>query len=54
MLVQKERESFARGALDRAGVLMTAIDTQLNASITPLEVLARSPNFDGADLADRA
>ena len=51
MLVEKERETFERGALDRVRALMTAIDAELRASITPLEVLARSPAFDGEDLA---
>jgi signal transduction histidine kinase/ActR/RegA family two-component response regulator len=51
MLVQKERESFERGALDSVRALMTAIDAELHASITALEVLARSPRLDQDDLA---
>ena len=50
MLVQRERDSFERGALDRVRALMTAIDAELRASITPLEMLARSPLLDGDDL----
>lgn len=50
MLVQKERDSFERAALDRVGALMTAIDAEMRASITPLEMLARSPLLDGDDL----
>ena len=52
MLVQRERDSFERAALDRVRALMTAIDAELRASITPLEMLARSPALDGADLAE--
>ena len=50
MLVERERDSFERAALDRVRVLMTAIDAELRASITPLEMLARSPALDGDDL----
>lgn len=50
MLVQRERESFERGALDRVRALMTAIDAELRASIIPLEMLARSPTLDRDDL----
>ena len=52
MLVQRERDSFERGALDRVRALMTAIDAELRASITPLEMLARSPTLDRDDLAE--
>ena len=51
MLVQRERDSFERGALDRVRALMTAIDAEFRASITPLEMLARSPALDRDDLA---
>ena len=51
MLVQRERDSFERGAIDRVRALMTAIDAELRASITPLETLARSPALDRDDLA---
>ena len=50
MLVERERDSFERAALDRVRALMTAIDAELRASITPLEMLARSPALDGDDL----
>ena len=52
MLVQRERDSFERGALDRVRALMTAIDAELRASITPLEMLARSPTLDRDDLTE--
>ena len=51
MLVERERDSFERAALDRVRALMTAIDAELRASITPLELLARSPALDRDDLA---
>ena len=51
MLVQRERDSFERGALDRVRALMTAIDAEFRASITPLETLAHSPALDRDDLA---
>ena len=50
MLVERERDSFERAALDRVRALMTAIDAEMRASITPLEMLARSPALDGDDL----
>ena len=50
MLVERERDSFERAALDRVRALMTAIDAELRASITPLEMLARSPALDTDDL----
>ena len=50
MLVQRERDSFERAALNRVGALTTSIDAELRASITPLEMLARSPLLDGDDL----
>jgi signal transduction histidine kinase/ActR/RegA family two-component response regulator len=50
MLVERERDLFERGALDRVRALMTAIDAELRASIIPLEMLARSPTLDRDDL----
>ena len=50
MLVQRERDSFERGALNRVRALMTAIDVELRSSITPLELLSHSPTLDGDDL----
>ncbi|HYC45132.1 MAG TPA: ATP-binding protein [Burkholderiales bacterium] len=50
VLVEREREAFERGALDRVRALMTAIDAELQATITPLQLLARSPTLDGDDL----
>jgi hypothetical protein len=51
LLVEKERETFARGARDRVTAVMTAVDADLKASIAPLEVLARSPSLDTGNLA---
>ena len=51
LLVAKERATFERGARDRVRALMTAIDAQLYAVITPLEVLASSPALGRGDLA---
>jgi signal transduction histidine kinase/CheY-like chemotaxis protein len=50
ILVKKERDIFERGARDRVRALMTAIDAQLRSSITPLELLARSPSLEQDDL----
>ena len=51
LLMQKERQTLERGLRDQARALMTAVDAQLYASITPLEVLALSPSLDRGDLA---
>jgi signal transduction histidine kinase/CheY-like chemotaxis protein len=51
VLVERERATFERGARDRVRALTTAIDAELYAVITPLEVLARSSAFEANDLA---
>jgi hypothetical protein len=38
VLVERERATFERGARDRVRALTTAIDAELHAVITPLEV----------------
>jgi signal transduction histidine kinase/CheY-like chemotaxis protein len=50
VLVERERATFERGARDRVRALTTAIDAELYAVITPLEVLARSPALARDDL----
>lgn len=50
LLVDRERESFERGMVERTRALVTAIDAELSASMTPLELLARSPTLDTDDL----
>ena len=50
-LVKKERSTLERAIEGRSRALMTAIESELQASITALEVLARSPNLQRGDLA---
>ena len=50
LLVERERETFERGVRDRVRVLMSAIDAELRAVITPVELLARSRSLESADL----
>jgi signal transduction histidine kinase/ActR/RegA family two-component response regulator len=50
VLVEREKTTLERAMGDRARSLLTAIESELRASATPLEVLARSPNLDGPDL----
>jgi signal transduction histidine kinase/ActR/RegA family two-component response regulator len=50
VLVEREKQTLERAMRDRALSLMTAIDGELRASATPLEVLARSPNLDLGNL----
>jgi signal transduction histidine kinase/ActR/RegA family two-component response regulator len=51
VLAQRERDTFERSARDRVRALMTAIDTELGASVAALEVLAQSPSLTRGDLA---
>jgi PAS domain S-box-containing protein len=56
-LVERDRETFRRGAEERALAMSTAVDTALASSLTTLEALATSPALDQDDLAtfrDRA
>ena len=50
VLVEREKATLERAMSDRARALMTAIESELRASVTPLEVLARSPSLDRGDL----
>ena len=50
VLLERQRETLERGARDRVRAIMTAIDTELRSSATPLELLARSPSLDRDDL----
>lgn len=47
MLVEKERDAFAREALARVRALITTIDAEFRAVVTPLEVLARVCGLPG-------
>ena len=50
VLVEREKETLERAMRDRARALMTAIDAELHASATPLQLLALSPQLDGGDM----
>ncbi|HXI37246.1 MAG TPA: ATP-binding protein [Burkholderiales bacterium] len=50
MLVERERDAFQRGAIERVRALLTAVDTELSGSATTLEALAVLPAFDRGDL----
>ena len=50
VLVEREKTTLERAMGDRARSLLTAIESELRASATPLEVLARSPTLDGPDI----
>jgi PAS domain S-box-containing protein len=47
---QEERATFRRGAVERTRAMMTAVDAQLQSSITKLEALATSEALDRGDL----
>ena len=48
VLVEREKETLERAMRDRARALMTAIDAELHASATPLQLLALSPSSTAA------
>jgi len=50
VLVEKERDTLARGLRDQARTVMSAVDTELQASVAPLQLLARSPALERSDL----
>lgn len=50
LLVQQDRQSIERGAMQRTRALMTAIDAELRGSVTSLELLAASRALDKGDL----
>ena len=51
-LVERERNAFRDGAQDRVSSILSAVDTQLNGSITSLEALATLRSLDRNDLTD--
>ncbi|HET9489420.1 MAG TPA: ATP-binding protein [Methylomirabilota bacterium] len=51
LVAQRERANFQRSATDLTFALLTAIDAELEGSITALEVLATSHRLDTDDLA---
>ena len=50
MLVEYEREAYAREAIGRARAGMSAIDAELRSSITTLKALATSKNLESGDI----
>ena len=50
-LVQRERETFRRGATERTLALLTAVDTELRSSITTLRALAVNEALVAGDLS---
>jgi signal transduction histidine kinase/CheY-like chemotaxis protein len=50
LLFDRERDTFERGARDRVRALITAVDAEIHASVTPLELLARSPSLRRGDI----
>src|SRR5687768_10097868 len=51
LLAQRERTIFESGARERTLALLTAIDADLDTSITTLRALAASPHLDHDDVA---
>ncbi|HEX4332238.1 MAG TPA: ATP-binding protein [Usitatibacter sp.] len=51
LLVDHERETLQRGALDRNRAFMTAVDTEINGHITSLQALATSERLEAGDIA---
>src|SRR5690242_3416852 len=51
VLVEYEKDTFQRGALDRNRAFMTAVDAELHGHIATLNALATSPALQGPDLA---
>ncbi len=50
LLIERERDAFRRGAIERARAVMTAIDAEIKGSMTTLEAMATLPALDGADV----
>ncbi len=50
LLVEHEKETFRRGAMDRNRTFMTAIDSELHGHIRSLEALAAAPALARGDL----
>ena len=51
VLVKHERDTLADGVRDQVRAISSSVDTELRASIAPLELLAQSPALDRDDLA---
>ena len=51
ILVERERDTFRRSAMERTRALMTAVDAELRGSMSTLLALASSRNLESADLA---
>ena len=49
-LVERERDTFRRGAADRTRAILTAVDLQINGTISSLESLALTRALDVGDL----
>ena len=49
LLVERQRETFQRAAVERSLSILTAIDAELNSSITTLTALATSRTLDPDD-----
>jgi signal transduction histidine kinase len=52
LLVERERDTFQRGAADRTRAILTAVDLKLNGTVAALEALALARALDLGDLAD--
>jgi signal transduction histidine kinase/ActR/RegA family two-component response regulator len=50
LLVEHEKETFRRGAMDRNRTFMTAIDSELHGHVRSLEALAAAPSLARGDL----
>jgi signal transduction histidine kinase len=50
MLVERDRDTFLRGAQERCLALLTAVDAELRGQITTLEAVAVMPALAGGDL----
>ena len=51
ILVERERDTFRRSAMERTRALMTAVDSELRGSMSTLLALASSRSLEKADLA---
>src|SRR5689334_7838960 len=49
-LIDRERSTFERGAIDRARALLTAVDSEVRNPITTLEALASQREISEGDL----
>jgi signal transduction histidine kinase len=51
LLIEEQRETFRLGAEDRTLAVLTAVDNELQGSISTLAALSTSPSLDEADFA---